>query len=345
MLLLGVETSCDETAAAIVGDGREVRSNVVGSQAERHRPYGGVVPEIAARAHLELLVPTVDRALVEAGATYGDLDGLAVTAGPGLIGALLVGLSGAKAVALAHDLPLIGVNHLEGHVCAAQLEGEPLPVPLVALVVSGGHTSVVHLDADGVWHELGATIDDAAGEAYDKIARFLGLDYPGGPEIDRLAADGDPDAIAFPRALAEAGYDFSLSGLKTAVVRELRRREAAGEPIDVPDVAASFQEAVVDVQVAKTMAAADAYDVGDVLVVGGVAANSRLRTVMAQACGSRDRRLHIPSPALCTDNGAMIAAAGANRLAAGERSSLELDAVPGLSVDGLAMPPAAWGPA
>lgn len=342
MLLLGVETSCDETAAAVVADGREVRSNVVGSQAERHRPYGGVVPEIAARAHLELLVPTLDRALVEAGATYRDLDGVAVTAGPGLVGALLVGVSAAKAVALAHDLPLIGVNHLEGHVCAAQLEGGPLPVPLVALVVSGGHTSVVHLDGGGVWHELGATIDDAAGEAYDKIARFLGLDYPGGPEIDRLAADGDPAAIDFPRAMVGEGFDFSLSGLKTAVVRELRRREAAGEPVDLPDVAASFQEAVVEVQVAKTVEAADACDADDVLVVGGVAANSRLRAKMAEACAASGRRLHVPSPTLCTDNGAMIAAAGANRLAAGERSALELDADAGLAVDGLMVPPAAW---
>jgi N6-L-threonylcarbamoyladenine synthase len=342
MLLLGVETSCDETAAAVVADGREVRSNVVGSQAERHRPYGGVVPEIAARAHLEMLVPTLDRALVEAGASYRDLDGVAVTAGPGLVGALLVGVSAAKAMALAHDLPLIGVNHLEGHVCAAQLEGGALPVPLVALVVSGGHTSVVHLDESGVWHELGATIDDAAGEAYDKIARFLGLDYPGGPEIDRLAADGDPAAIEFPRAMLGEGYDFSLSGLKTAVVRELRRREDAGEPVDLGDVAASFQEAVVEVQVAKTMAAADACDAGDVLVVGGVAANSRLRAAMADSCARSGRRLHVPSPALCTDNGAMIAAAGANRLAAGERSALELDAQPGLTVDGLAVPPAAW---
>lgn len=342
MLLLGVETSCDETAAAIVADGREVRSNVIGSQIERHRPYGGVVPEIAARAHLELLVPTIDRALVEAGATYRDLDGVAVTSGPGLVGALLVGVAAAKGVALAHDLPLIGVNHLEGHVCAAQLEGAGLPVPLVALVVSGGHTSVVHLDSQGVWHELGATIDDAAGEAYDKIARFLGLAYPGGPEIDRLAAGGDPAAIAFPRALAGEGYDFSLSGLKTAVVRELRRREAAGEPVELADVAASFQEAVVEVQVAKTMAAADACDVGDVLVVGGVAANSRLRAAMGEACARHGRRLHVPSPALCTDNGAMIAAAGANRLSAGERCSLELDAQPGRSVDGLTVPLAAW---
>jgi len=345
MLLLGVETSCDETTAAIVADGREVRSNVIGSQVERHRPYGGVVPEIAARAHLELLVPTIDRALIEAGAAYRDLDGVAVTAGPGLVGALLVGVAGAKGVALAHDRPLIGVNHLEGHVCAAQLEGAALPVPLVALVVSGGHTSVVHLDAGGVWHELGSTIDDAAGEAYDKVARFLGLAYPGGPEIDRLASDGDPTAIAFPRALAEEGYDFSLSGLKTAVVRELRRREAAGEPVSVADVAASFQEAVVDVQVAKTMAAAQACDVGDVLVVGGVAANSRLRAAMDRACQQHGRRLHVPSPALCTDNAAMIAAAGANRLAAGQASSLELDAQPGLSVDGLTVPLPGWEPA
>jgi len=345
VLTLGIETSCDETAVAIVADGVTVRSNVIGSQIERHRPYGGVVPEVAARAHLELLVPTIDRALVEAGATYDDLDAVAVASGPGLVGALLVGVSAAKGIALAHDRDLIGVNHLEGHVCAAQLELGRLPRPLVALVVSGGHTALLLLDAQGRMRELGATIDDAAGEAYDKIARFLGLGYPGGPEIDRLSLSGDAEAIAFPRAmLDEGGFDFSLSGLKTAVVRELRRREAAGREVPVADVAASFQEAIVDVQVAKTLAAAEAHDVGDVLVVGGVAANSRLRERMRQACEATDRRLLLPSPALCTDNGAMIAAAGANRLADGQRSELGLSADAGLALDGLVLPdlPEAW---
>ena len=331
MLILGIETSCDETGVALVEDGTRVRSNVIGSQVERHRPYGGVVPEIAARAHLELLLPTIDRALVEAGATYGDLDGVGVTTGPGLVGALLVGVAAAKGVALAHDLPLVGVNHLEAHVCAVQLQFGALEPPLLALLVSGGHTSLVLLDADGGLTTLGATIDDAAGEAFDKIARFLGLPYPGGPEIDRLALTGNPDAIRFPRALADpTSLDFSLSGLKTAVVRELRRRDAAGEDLDLADVAASFQEAIVDVAVRKTLTAAERHDVGTITVVGGVAANSRLRERMAAACEAADRRLLLPQPALCTDNGAMVAAAAANRLAAGERSALDLEADPSL---------------
>ena len=344
MLVLGIETSCDETAAAIVEDGVRVRSNVIGTQVEQHRPYGGVVPEIAARAHLELLVPVLDRALVEAGCTYEDLDAVAVTIGPGLVGALLVGVAGAKSLALARDLPLIGVNHLEGHVCATQLEFGPLALPLVALIVSGGHTSLILLDEQGRSRTLGATIDDAAGEAYDKVARFMGLPYPGGPEIDRLARDGDPAAIAFPRALAgQPGYDFSLSGLKTAVVRELRRREATGEEIHLPDVAASFQEAMVDVQVRKTIAAARDHGVGTVTVVGGVAANSRLRARMEDACAAAGLRLLVPSPALCTDNGAMIAAAGHNRLLAGERTSLAVDADPNLPLRPLPVAPAGGG--
>ena len=333
VLVLGVETSCDETAAALVEDGVRVRSNVIGSQVEQHRPYGGVVPEIAARAHMELLVPVLDRTLVEGGATYDDIEGIAVTVGPGLVGALLVGVAAAKSLALSLDVPFVGVNHLEGHVYATQLEYGLLEPPIVALVVSGGHTSLVLLDADGGFTTLGATVDDAAGEAFDKIARFLGLDYPGGPEIDRLAREGDPDAIAFPRALlGQKGYDFSLSGLKTAVVRELRRRQATGEPISVPDVAASFQEAIVEVQVAKTLAAAADRDVGQVCVVGGVAANTRLRTRMAEACDRAQLRLLAPSPGLCTDNGAMIAAAGWNQLASGARSPLDIAVDPNLAL-------------
>ena len=338
MLVLGIETSCDETAVALVEDGVRVRANVIGSQVEQHRPYGGVVPEIAARAHLDMLLPVMDRALVEGGCTYEDIDAVAVTVGPGLVGALLVGVAGAKSLAIAHDLPLIGVNHLEGHVCATQLEFGALTAPLLALIVSGGHTSLVMLGEDGSFSTLGATIDDAAGEAFDKVARFIGLPYPGGPEIDALARAGDPGAIAFPRAMANDGtFDFSLSGLKTAVVRELRRREAAGEDIDFADVAASFQEAVVDVQVAKTMAAAKAHDIGTVTIVGGVAANSRLRSRMSDACAEAGRRLLAPSPALCTDNGAMIAAAGFNRLVAGQRSSLDIEADPNLPLKPMAM--------
>ena len=338
MLVLGIETSCDETAVALVADGVTVRANVIGSQVDHHRPYGGVVPEIAARAHLDLMLPVMDRALVEGGCTYDDIDAVAVTVGPGLVGALLVGVAAAKSLALAHDLPFIGVNHLEGHVCATQLEFGHLEPPLLALIVSGGHTSLVLLGKDGTFSTLGATIDDAAGEAYDKVARFIGLPYPGGPEIDKLAQQGNPAAIRFPRAMANDGsFDFSLSGLKTAVVRELRRREAVGEDINFADVAASFQEAVVDVQIAKTMAAAEAHDVGTVTIVGGVAANTRLRERMAQACAGADRRLLAPSPALCTDNGAMIAAAGWNRLAAGQRSSLSIEANPNLPLEPMAM--------
>jgi len=323
MLVLGIETSCDETAVGIVEDRFTVRANVVASQVDLHAPYGGVVPEVAARAHLELLQPMIDRALVEAGCNLSDMDAVAVTTGPGLAGALLVGVAGAKALALAADLPLLAVNHLRAHVEAAQLEFGELEPPVLALVVSGGHSSLVVMEADGVFRELGATIDDAAGEAFDKIARFLGLTYPGGPEIDRLARDGDPAAFAFPRALLHDGtYNFSLSGLKTAVVRELRRLEAAGiEPV-LADVAASFQEAIVDVQVTKTLRAAADESIGKLVLAGGVAANSRLRGWMADACEEAGVRLLAPSIPLCTDNGAMVAASGSNRLAAGATDEL-----------------------
>lgn len=339
MLVLGIETSCDETAAALVADGTVVRSNVVGSQTDVHRPYGGVVPEIAARAHTELLTPVLDRALVEGGATYRDLDGIAVTQGPGLIGALLVGVAAAKGLALATGVPLLGVNHLEGHVCAVQLEHGVLEPPLVALVVSGGHTSITLLDEQGRFATLGETIDDAAGEAFDKIARFLGLPYPGGPEIDRLAQRGDRAAFAFPRALRDGSYDLSLSGLKTAVVREVRRRDAAAEPVIDADVAASFQEALVDVAVDKTLAAAADHGVDRMALVGGVAANTRLRALMTERAARRGITVLAPSPALCTDNGAMIAAAGANRLAHGQTSPADFDADPNLTLEALAPSP------
>lgn len=346
MLVMGIETSCDETAVGIVEDRFTVRSNVVASQVELHAPYGGVVPEVAARAHLEQLQPTIDRALVEAGCRLSDVEAVAVTSGPGLIGALLVGVAGAKGLALANDLPLLGVNHLRAHVEAAQLEFGELEPPVVALVVSGGHTSLVVMEAapaaDGMlpgFRQLGATIDDAAGEAYDKIARFLGLGYPGGPEIDRLAATGDPKAFAFPRALAhDRSYDFSLSGLKTAVIRQLRKMEAAGEEPDLADVAASFQEAIVDVQLDKTLAAAAAEGVGSVVIAGGVAANSRLRARMAEVCDDAGLRLMAPQVGLCTDNGAMVAASGANLLAAGRRAPLDLAADPNLALDVHATP-------
>jgi N6-L-threonylcarbamoyladenine synthase len=339
MLVLGIETSCDETAVGVVEDRFTVRSNVIASQVDLHAPYGGVVPEVAARAHLQLLQPTIERALVEAGCRLGDIDGIAVTAGPGLAGALLVGVAAAKGLALATDLPLLGVNHLRAHVEAAQLEFGELEPPVVALVVSGGHSSLVVMEepvADGSmpgFRQLGATIDDAAGEAFDKIARFLGLGYPGGPEIDRLSREGDRTAFAFPRALADDGtYNFSLSGLKTAVIRELRRMEAAGQEPNIADVAASFQEAIVDVQVGKALAAAAQEGVESVVIAGGVAANTRLRELMGQACDAAGLRLLAPHIRLCTDNGAMVAASGANLLAAGHVADLSLPADPNLSL-------------
>jgi N6-L-threonylcarbamoyladenine synthase len=335
VLVLGIETSCDETAVGVVEDRFTLRANVIASQVELHAPYGGVVPEVAARAHLEALLPTVDQALVEAGIGLSDVDAIAVTSGPGLIGALLVGVSGAKGLALAHDLPLLGVNHLRAHVEAAQLEHGELEPPLAALVVSGGHTSIVAMDADGVFRQLGSTIDDAAGEAFDKIARFIGLGYPGGPEIDRLARAGDPKAIDFPRAMMhEDSYDMSLSGLKTAVIRYLRKLEAAGDEPDLADVAASFQEAIVDVQVAKTLKAAAAEGLEQVVLAGGVAANTRLRARFQQACEEQGLRLLVPSIPLCTDNGAMVAASGANLLAAGRTEDLRLGVDPNLSLAG-----------
>ncbi len=334
MLVLGIETSCDETAVGVVEDRTAMRANVIASQVELHAPFGGVVPEVAARAHLEQLQPTIDAALREAGCTLADVDAVAVTSGPGLAGALLVGVAGAKALALSLDRPFVGVNHLRAHVEAAQLEHGLLHPPLLALIVSGGHTSIVQVDPDGAYTQLGATLDDAAGEAFDKIARFLGLGYPGGPVIDRLARDGDATAHDYPRPmLHDPGHDVSLSGLKTAVVRDLRRREAAGREVVVADVAASFQEAVVDVLVARTLAAAAGAGVGTVVLAGGVAANSRLRARMEAGCREAGVRLLVPSVRLCTDNGAMVAAAGANRLVAGEVSPLDLDADPALGLE------------
>ena len=334
MLVLGIETSCDETAVGIVEDRLHLRSDVVASQVALHARFGGVVPEVAARAHLDAILPTIDRALTDAGVRLPDLDAIAVTRGPGLAGALLVGVAAAKGLALATDLPLIGVNHLRAHLEVAQLEHGDLDVsdgPVVALVVSGGHTSIIALAPDGTMRELGATLDDAAGEAFDKIARYLGLGFPGGPAIDRAARTGRADAHDFPRPmLDEPGYDLSLSGLKSAVVRELDRLDAAGTPVHLPDVAASFQEAIVDVQVTKTMRAAADLGAPTVLLAGGVAANSRLRERFDAACRAAGVRFVVPSPRLCTDNGAMVAASGSNMLAAGRVHDLAMEVDPGL---------------
>jgi tRNA N6-adenosine threonylcarbamoyltransferase len=332
MRVLGIETSCDETGVAVVEDDA-VLANLLASQVHLHERFGGVVPEIASRAHVEALTPLLDETLATAGVGFGDLDGVAVTAGPGLVGALLVGMAAAKSVALATGAPLIGVNHLEGHILANAVEHGPDLTPAVCLVVSGGHTMLVHMPEPHRYEILGQTVDDAAGEAFDKVARFLGLGFPGGPAVDKLARQGDPDAIRFPRAMADSGdYDFSLSGLKTAVLRHVRAERDAGRDVDPADLAASFQEAVVDVQVSKTIAAARDRGVGTVLLGGGVVANSRLRERIHQEGVEAGLRVLFPSMDLCTDNGAMIALAGAWRLRRGDRSGLEIGADPSMEL-------------
>ncbi len=331
MITLGIETSCDETAVAVVENVFTVRSNLIARQEHLHGRFGGVVPEVAARAHVEFLTPLTEDALREAGVGFRTLDGIAVTAGPGLVGALLVGMAAAKAISLATGAPLIGVHHLEGHVWANFLEhGKPEP-PYVALIVSGGHTMLVHMPELHHHRVLGQTLDDAAGEAFDKVARLLGLGFPGGPALDAMAAEGDRQAIRFPRAMVDSGdFAFSMSGLKTAVLRYLRAERSAGRAISLPDVAASFQEAIVDVQVSKTIGAAKDLGVDTVLLGGGVVANTRLRERMLDAGGAEGLRVLFPSMDLCTDNAAMIAAVGAARLARGERSSLDIAADPNL---------------
>jgi N6-L-threonylcarbamoyladenine synthase len=331
VITLGIETSCDETAVAVVEDTFRIRSNLVARQEHLHERFGGVVPEVAARAHVETLNPLMECALAEAGVRFRDLDGVAVTVGPGLVGALLVGIAAAKAVSLATATPLIGVNHLEGHIWANFLVHRDLEPPYVALVVSGGHTMLVHVPELHRHELLGQTLDDAAGEAFDKVARLLGLGFPGGPALDALASKGDPAAIRFPRAMEDSGdLDFSMSGLKTAVLRYLRGEQAAGRDVNAADVAASFQEAIVDVQVSKTIQAANETGVRTVLLGGGVVANTRLRDRIAEAGEARGLRVRYPPLELCTDNAAMIAAVGSARLARGERSSLDIPADPNL---------------
>ncbi|MGA0567065.1 tRNA (adenosine(37)-N6)-threonylcarbamoyltransferase complex transferase subunit TsaD [Rathayibacter sp. KR2-224] len=331
-LVLGIETSCDETGVGIVR-GTRLLANVIASSMEEHARYGGVVPEVAARAHLEALEPTITEALARAGIRLADLDAVAVTSGPGLAGALMVGVGAAKALAVALGKPLYGVNHLVGHVGADLLDadggpGRSIELPTIALLVSGGHTSLLHVRSltDDV-ELLGETIDDAAGEAFDKVARVLGLPYPGGPQIDRVAADGDPQAIRFPRGLtlpkdmAKHRYDFSFSGLKTAVARWVERKEDAGEPVPVADVAASFREAVADVLLRKAIAACIDRDVPRLLLGGGVVANARVRQLAQERADAAGITLRIPALSLCTDNGAMIAALAAQRIMAGHEAS------------------------
>lgn len=327
VLILGIETSCDETSAAVVMDGREILSNVVSSQVEFHRPYGGVVPEVASRKHLELINPVIDEALRQAGVTFADLGAVAVTIGPGLIGALLVGLATAKAIAYVLNVPLVGVNHLEAHIRGGLLEADGLKPPIVAVLVSGGHTILALMDKDYGFTVLGQTLDDAAGEAFDKIARFLGLGYPGGPVIDNLAAEGDATKVNLPRAMLDhPGYDFSYSGLKTAVLNYVKKEQAAGREINLADLSAGFQAAIVDVQVAKALRAVEEYKIKRVILAGGVAANTGLRNALKRETEARGLRFFSPSLSLCTDNAAMVAALGYENLKEGKTIDLAANA-------------------
>jgi N6-L-threonylcarbamoyladenine synthase len=333
-LILGIETSCDETGVGIVR-GAELLADALASSVEEHARFGGVVPEVASRAHLEAIVPTVHRALAEAGVTMRDVDAIAVTAGPGLAGALLVGVAAAKAYALALDKPLYGVNHLAAHVAVDRLANGDLPEPCIALLVSGGHSSLLLVpDVTGEVQPLGQTIDDAAGEAFDKVARVLGLPFPGGPHIDRVSGDGDANVISFPRGVVrDAPYSFSFSGLKTAVARWVEARQRDGVSVPVADVAASFQEAVVDVLTKRAVAACKDKGVHHLVIGGGVAANSRLRALAEERCNDNGINVRMPPRRLCTDNGAMVAALGALLVDRGiEPSALDLAADPALSL-------------
>ncbi|MCA1840921.1 MAG: tRNA (adenosine(37)-N6)-threonylcarbamoyltransferase complex transferase subunit TsaD [Actinomycetota bacterium] len=330
IVTLGVETSCDETSVSILSGERTVLSNVVSSSADLHNKYGGVVPEIASRAHVQAMNPAIAEALSRADATMWDVDVVAVTIGPGLIGSLVVGVAAAKSLAAVLEVPLVGVNHLEAHIYANYLEHDNIELPAMVLLVSGGHTMLIHMQGHGLYEVVGRTLDDAVGEAFDKVARYLGLGFPGGPLIDELATKGDPSAIAFPRPMKNDGFDFSLSGLKTAVLNHMRKQKAAGVSPKIEDVCASFQEAVVDVQVDKTIKAAIEVGTPTVLLSGGVAANSRLRQRLKEACDEAELDLKSPSLSYCTDNAAMVACCGFHRYRRGIRSGLDINPDPNL---------------
>lgn len=333
MLLLAIESSCDETAAAVVRDGRCVQSNVIASQVDVHARYGGVVPELASRKHLEAISVVIDTALEQAVVSLDDIEGVVVTRGPGLIGALLVGLSLAKALAFARGLPLVGVHHIEGHILAPRLEQE-VPFPYLALAVSGGHTHLYRVDGVGRYRILGRTLDDAAGEAFDKVAKLLGLGYPGGAVIDRLAGEGNPKAIDFPRPMLHKRHlDFSFSGIKTAVLNHVRRQTEPIAGAALRDLAASFQAAVVEVLVKKTLHASEEEGLERIVVAGGVACNSGLRQAMGEACAAEGKSVVFPSPLLCADNAAMLAVAGDYYLSAGEWDGFALNALASWPLD------------
>lgn len=331
--ILAIESSCDETAAAVVKNGRKVLSNVISSQIALHTLYGGVVPEIASRKHIEKINQVITEALTEAEMELSQMDAIGVTYGPGLVGALLVGVAEAKAISYAAGIPLVGVHHIEGHVSANYIEHPELEPPFLCLIVSGGHTHLVIVKAYGEYEIIGRTHDDAAGEAYDKVARAIGLGYPGGPKIDKLAKEGNPSALQFPRARVEGcPYDFSFSGLKSAVLNYLHHAEQVGENINRADVAASFQKAVVDVLVDRTLQAANEYQIDKIALAGGVASNSALRAGMEAACRKAGKKLFYPSPVFCTDNAAMIGAAAYYEYKKGVRHGLDLNAVPNLKI-------------
>jgi N6-L-threonylcarbamoyladenine synthase len=326
-----LETSCDETAVAILEDGARLLSNIISSQIDIHRPFGGVVPEVASRNHLEQMNILVDAAFKESGLSIDQIDGVAVACGPGLVGALLVGVNTAKGLAYSHGLPLLGVNHIEGHIYGNWLTHGHIDFPLIGLVVSGGHTALMRMTAHGQYTLLGQTRDDAAGEVFDKTARAMGLAYPGGPEIDRLASEGQKGAYKLPRAwLKDSPWEFSFSGLKTAVIQVLNRARIEKRVISIPDLAASFQDSVVEVLVEKTIAAADYFGIHNVLMAGGVAANQALRMTMNRRVREKGMRLYCPDPVFCTDNAAMIGCAAYYRFAQGDQSGWDLNAAPSM---------------